>query len=126
MSAPDHELVDHVSVDLDGPADEAWRSCADVLLGAGEPGLADALLRRYPGCLLASVRDEQGGCTAVMRTGVRITVTCGNGPGPAITAHAHAQLASLLHDWLVDVMGEVVTRTDPAAAPSAGPRRPPH
>ncbi|MFF9346031.1 hypothetical protein [Streptomyces sp. NPDC014734] len=57
-----------VGVDLDSPADEAWRQCADVLYGSRpRPGaearaLALWALRHYPGCLLAVIRRDDGCC----------------------------------------------------------------
>ncbi len=60
-------LPDHVRVDLDAVSCEAWRACADVLYGTGSPRSAVPLLRRYPGCLLVSLRDGRGWCVTLAR-----------------------------------------------------------
>jgi hypothetical protein len=62
-------VPEHVRVDLDGAASESWRRCADVLYGSGTLPLAAALLVRYPGCLLVSLRDAGGDCVTLARTG---------------------------------------------------------
>ncbi|MFB7912792.1 hypothetical protein [Streptomyces sp. NPDC056061] len=71
-----------VCVDLDGPAGEAWRQCADVLYGSRpRPGAeAEALalrtLGRYPGCRLAVIRRDDGCCvTASDSARDSVTVT---------------------------------------------------
>ncbi|GAA3741827.1 hypothetical protein [Streptomyces tremellae] len=63
MSAPGVVLLPEgaVAVDLDGPAGEEWRQCADVLwAGAPRPAeyaalLVRRVLRDYPGCALVVV-----------------------------------------------------------------------
>ncbi|MFD9870427.1 hypothetical protein ACFXI8_09540 [Streptomyces niveus] len=89
-------LPDHVRVDLDSDAAEAWRDCADVLFGRGEPALAAKLLGTHPGCLLASVRNPADGrCTAAARGGLRIEA------GRVRDARDHALVASALYGLLL-------------------------
>lgn len=91
-------LPDHVRVELDGAASEAWRCCADVLFGTGGPRQAAELMHRYPGCLLVSLRDGTGRCVTLVRAagGVAVRVHCGvAGRG------AHAVLASRLYARVV-------------------------
>lgn len=87
---------DHVRVDFGSDVPEVWRECADVLYGAGEPALAARLLKSYPGCLLASVRDRvDGRCTAAVRGGVRIEA------GLVRSEREHARIASTLYRLLL-------------------------
>jgi hypothetical protein len=88
---------EHLIVDLDTCADEAVRSCADVLYGTGCPELATELLRRYPGCMVVAVRDARGGCLCLSRDGVRVVVAARS--GAAMPVPEQALLASLLHVW---------------------------
>ncbi|WP_329130274.1 hypothetical protein OG552_06750 [Streptomyces sp. NBC_01476] len=109
---------DHVRVDLDGspPPDRTLLACADVLYGAGGPQAAARLLRRHPGCLLVSVRDEHGQCTTLTRTGVLITA------GPVRGGEEHALFASMVHRWLVAVSAAAAAHPGPAAG--RGPEHP--
>lgn len=90
---------DHVGVDLDGAASEAWLRCADVLFGRGAPPRAAELLSRYPGCLLVSLRDADGRCVTLARVGAgRVEArVCGDVHG----GRDHAALADRLYRRLV-------------------------
>jgi hypothetical protein len=98
--------ADHLLVDLDGAADEVARECADVLYGTGAAGDGPAdgpadcrrLLRRYPGCLLVTLRDAAGGCAVAVRGGDGLVAGCDGG---ALSRGEHALFASFLHGWLV-------------------------
>ncbi|MEU1784379.1 hypothetical protein ABZ553_00280 [Streptomyces sparsogenes] len=82
-------------------ADATTPACADVLYGAGGPGHAARVLLRYPGCLLVTVRDADGGgrCVALARGGgAPVAVTAAG--GPPISGREHALIASALHAWL--------------------------
>ncbi|GAA2353098.1 hypothetical protein [Streptomyces cuspidosporus] len=95
----------HLRADLGGAADATTLTCADVLYGSvGDPGHAARVLRRYPGCLLTTVRDADGAdgggrCVALARGGgVPVAVTAAG--GPPISGREHALIASVLHAWL--------------------------
>src|SRR5262249_51654186 len=64
---------------LGGGAPGAGGRCGDLLYGGGGPRLAADVLRRYPGCLLVSVRDGAGRCVTLLR-----------GPGGRVTRHVHS------------------------------------
>ncbi|MGW5355132.1 hypothetical protein ACWERV_32015 [Streptomyces sp. NPDC004031] len=92
-------VPDHVRVELDGTTSEAWRCSADVLFGTGAPDLAAKLIRRYPGCLVVSLRDGSGRCVTLVRAaGGGVVVRVHSGVGSAC---AHAVLVSLLYGQLV-------------------------
>ena len=104
---------DHVRINVDRAPCEARLRCADVLYGTGGPRRAAALLRRYPGCLLASVRDAGGRCVTLSRSGRRFTAT------GVRSEREHALLVSVLHRWLAGLS----CPPPPAAAPEGAPRR---
>lgn len=94
-------------VDLDGPAGESWRQCADVLRG-GRPRpareaarVARQALVRYPGCLLTVVSRTDGGCTTASwldgRPSVRVYA-----PGRVRPGRGTARLAAELYARLID------------------------
>ncbi|MEU8348903.1 hypothetical protein [Streptomyces sp. NPDC048845] len=109
--------ADCVAVDLDSRTDEGLRECADALYGTGCPALGGVLLRRYPGCLLVTLRGTPGGhgdcrcparsrsgrdCVAVvLRSGARIVVTHAPLRHRALSAREHGALAIRLHGLLV-------------------------
>ncbi|MEE1735276.1 hypothetical protein [Streptomyces sp. BE147] len=107
-------------VDLDGPAGESWRQCADVLRGgrprpAGEAArVARQALVRYPGCLLTVVRRTDGGCTAASWLDGRPDVRVYAPGGRSVT-----RIAALLY---ADLIGAAASRPGPAAAPDRGHR----
>ncbi|WP_141713027.1 hypothetical protein [Streptomyces sparsogenes] len=95
----------HLRVDLGGAADATTLTCADVLYGSvGDPRHAARVLRRYPGCLLATVRDADGAdgggrCVALARGGgAPVAVTAAG--GPPVSGREHALIASVLHAWV--------------------------
>ncbi|MEU1664574.1 hypothetical protein ABZ547_13330 [Streptomyces sparsogenes] len=92
----------HLRVNLGGAADATTLTCADVLYGSvGDPRHAARVLRRYPGCLLATVRDPDGGgrCVALARgAGAPVAVTAAG--GPPLSGREHALIASVLYAWV--------------------------
>ncbi|MER6144735.1 hypothetical protein ABT174_32675 [Streptomyces sparsogenes] len=92
----------HLRVDLGGATEATTLTCADVLYGGvGDPRHAARVLRRYPGCLLATARDAdgEGRCVALARGGgAPVAVTAAG--GPPISGREHALIASVLHAWL--------------------------
>jgi hypothetical protein len=130
-------LIDHVRVDLDSVSSEAWRGCADVLYGTGSPRSALLLLRRYPGCLLVSLRSGSGRCVTLVRSFPDRQGTGRNAEHFVLHIRAgvqnrreHALLASVLYTRAVDCAGrrtrsraQTVTRAqDLSAAPPGGGR----
>ncbi|MFD9421070.1 MULTISPECIES: hypothetical protein [unclassified Streptomyces] len=114
-------------VDLDGPAGESWRQCADVLHG-GRPRpareaarVARQALVRYPGCLLTVVSRTDGGCTTASwldgRPSVRVYA-----PGRVRPGRGTTRLVAELYAKLID---EAAPRPDPAVAPGQGFRTAP-
>jgi hypothetical protein len=110
MAAP---ARDHTRISLDDGGGERQRRCADVLYGLGSTERAAALLERYPGCLLVSLREPTGRCVTLSRTGRRIVVT------PVRDDLEHAALASLLHQWLAGLSSRPAHA---AGRPAAGNR----
>jgi hypothetical protein len=84
-------------MDLDDTSRESSWSCADVLYGTGVPERAAALLRRYPGCVLVSLRDAHGRCTTLSRWGGPIVLE------PVRSGSEHALAVAMLHQWLVEL-----------------------
>ncbi|NUS12821.1 MAG: hypothetical protein HOY69_15700 [Streptomyces sp.] len=92
-------VPDHVRRELGGSASEAWLRCADVIYGRGGPLRAAAVLRRYPGCLLVSLRDGGGRCVTLVRAGRgRVAVHVHTGINER---HDHAELVARLYARLV-------------------------
>lgn len=92
-------LDEHVRLYVGTGADRAWRTCADVVCGAGlvEPFAAVRLvprLVRETGCLVAGVRLASGGCLVLSRDG-----RCLVAAGAELTPREHGWVASLWHAW---------------------------
>ncbi|MEK8172555.1 hypothetical protein NKH77_35275 [Streptomyces sp. M19] len=94
--APD---ADHIRVDLDGAADETWRSCADVLYGVGTPERAERTLRGHPArCWPRSATPPAAASRSPRR---RPRQGRRAGRPRALSRREHEVIASLLHTWLV-------------------------
>jgi hypothetical protein len=76
-------VSDVVAVCLDGDAQENWRECADILYSRSPrpPAeaflLAQAMLARYPGCVLAVVATSGDDCATRVRGAVIATAAVG-------------------------------------------------
>ncbi|MER7410796.1 hypothetical protein [Streptomyces cacaoi] len=106
-----------VPVDIDACGDEAVRECADVLYGSSAHS-ARELLRRYPGCLVVTLRHPDGSCCVVTRTGGRRV------PPPAgrLPDAGHRRLAVRVHAGLASGLSleTVLTGCPPPAGPGHG------
>ncbi|MCX4674363.1 hypothetical protein OG413_03345 [Streptomyces sp. NBC_01433] len=116
-------------VDLDGPAGESWRQCADVLRGARPRPAREAArvarraLVRYPGCLLTVVSRTDGGCTTASwldgRPSVRVYA-----PGRVRPERGTTRLVAQLYAKLIEETAprpaptEAAPRPAPAVAPA--------
>lgn len=116
-------------VDFDGQAEESWRQCADVLY-ASRPRpqdraarLAVWMLLRYPGCLIAVARRDDGGCTVATRRGGRLALTALPPVGSFQARGLSRALATLHRDLIAAAVRDRATRPERSVEPPGGVRR---